>query len=108
MSIEVYKAYRSGLDANKLYGEHRIPLKIIIHRLIESDRSLEAVKAILGTNKVVLITPQEQRRLDSSIRNGGLGLKSKLSPDGSDRLTFAGIEIAIETISNCLSNTNRG
>lgn len=95
-------AYSSSLDAKELYGEHRIPLKIIIKRLVESSRTFEAVKAILATNEVVLITSEEQKRLDSSLANGGLGLKSKLPADGSDRLNFAGIEIAEETMSNRL------
>ncbi len=95
-------AYDSGMDAKELYGEHRIPLKIIIKRLIESDRTYESVRAILASNEVVLIMPEEQKRLDSSLENGGLGLKSKLPPDGSDRLSYAGIEIAPETIKNCL------
>lgn len=95
-------AYYSGLDAKDLYGEHLIPLKIIIKRLVESNRKYETIRAILATNEVVLITSGEQKRLDSSVTNGGLGLKSKLPPDGSDRLDFAGIEIAEETLSNRL------
>ena len=95
-------AYASGLRGRELYGEHRIPLKIIIQRLIESDRSLEAIHSILRSNEVVLVTPEEQRYLDSSIANGGLGLRSRLPEDGRDRLAFAGIEVAPETATNRL------
>ena len=95
-------AYASGLRGRELYGEHRIPLKIIIQRLIESDRSLEAIHSILRSNEVVLVTPEEQRYLDSSIANGGLGLRSRLPEDGRDRLAFAGIEVAPETATNHL------
>jgi hypothetical protein len=110
MSKNAYAAYILGLETNQLlgleakqlYGEHRIPLNIVIKRLVESDRTYQDVEAILAENEVVLITPEERNHLDSSPENGGLGLRSKLPPDGTDRLTFAGIEIAPETINNHL------
>ena len=56
----------------------------------------------MRSNEVVLITEQEAKYLDASIERGGLGLKSKLPEDGSDRLEFAGIVIAPQTIENYL------
>ena len=99
MSVQ---AVRSGLSGKELYGEHRIPLTIIAQRLLQSDRSLGAVRAILESNEVVLITADEQKRLDSAVSKGGLGLRSRLPPGDGDRLHFAQIEIAPESVGNSL------
>lgn len=96
-------AYNSGLNAVQLYGEHRIPLNLVIKELLESDRSLKSIERILRSNEVVLITQEEQKLLDTAIEKGGLGLRSKMPKDGSDRLEYAGIEIAPETSANTLN-----
>jgi len=95
------EAFSSGYSANQLYGEHRIPLKIVKERLIASDRSLETITRIMKSNEVVLITDHEQKLLDSRPPIG-LGLRSKLPSCGTDRLKFAGIMIAEETLNNRL------
>lgn len=95
-------AFESGLCASQLYGEHRVPLNIIKRRLLETGGDAGQIRAILQANEVVLITPDEQRRLDASVVNGGLGLLPQLPEDGSDRLTFAGIELAPDTLTRCL------
>lgn len=95
------KAYKSGLPAKKLYGEHRIPLKIIKKRLLECSKSLEEIKKVMNSNEVVLITKEEQLMLDSKPPQG-LGLRSKLPECGTDRLILAGIKIAGETQQNTL------
>lgn len=95
------EAYSSGYPANQLYGEYIIPFKIIKERLIASDRSLDSITKTMKSNEVVLITPREQKYLDSN-QSDGLGLRSKLPPCGTDRLTFAGIMIAEETQNNHL------
>lgn len=95
------EAFNSGYPANQLYGEHRIPLKIIKERLIASDRSLDSITKIMKSNEVVLITDSEQKLLDSRPPIG-LGLKLNLPPCGTDRLKFAGINIAEETLNNHL------
>lgn len=103
MSVAAYESYESGLImARGLYGEHRIHLKIIIKKLLDSDRSLDSVKEILRSNEVVLITTAEQKYLDSSIKNGWLGLRSCLPSSGQDRLEYAGITIAPQTEGNQL------
>lgn len=91
-------AFESGLCASQLYGEHRVPLNIIKRRLLETGGDAGQIRAILRANEVVLITPDEQRRLDASVANGGLALRQRLPENGSDRLTFAGIEIAPSTL----------
>lgn len=95
-------AYNSGKRASELYGEHRIPLKVIREQLLESGRSYREIFSIMKTNEVVLITKEEQQYLDRTPTAGGLGLRSKLPPCGTDRLHFAGIEIAAETTSHKL------
>ncbi len=95
-------AYSSGLSADKLFGEHRIPLKLISQQLMNSDRKLSTVELILRSNEVVLITDEEERRINSSKVNGGFALKSKMAPNGGCRLAYCGIEIAPETLPNHL------
>jgi hypothetical protein len=91
-------AYASGLcpSDKRLFGEHKIPLTVIIQRLINSDRSLSTVEEILQSNEVVIITREEQQYLD------GGGLRSRMPPNGKCRLAYAHIEIAPETLSNHL------
>lgn len=91
-------AYASRLcpSDKRLYGEHKIPLTVIIQRLINSDRSLSTVEGILQSNEVVIITREEQQCLD------GGGLKSRMPPNGKCRLAYARIEIAPETLGNHL------
>ena len=95
-------AFKSNLKASKLYGEHRIPLKLIKEQLLESGRSYEKIRTIMSSNEVVLITKEEQQYLDRKSSFGGLGLRSKMPKCGTDRLTFAGITIAEETLQNQL------
>lgn len=95
-------AYRSGLAGKKLYGEHRIPLNVIIKRILESYRTYNSVLEILRSNEVILITDEERKYLDVSIIKGGCGLRSKLRIDGRCRLEGAMIEIAPETLQNKL------
>ena len=102
MSKQAYEAFKSGLPASRLYGEHRIPLSIIKERLLQSDGSLDSVRSILRSNEVILITDEEQKRLDAAKSNGGLGLRGCLPHDGVDRIEHAGIELAKETSDNTL------
>lgn len=97
-------AYASGLCASdkKLVGEHKIPLTVIIQRLLHSDRSLSAVEQILQSNEVILIMKEEQQHLDGRVSAGGCGLKSRMPPNGHCRLAYARIEIAPETLANHL------
>jgi len=95
------KAVESKLEPAELYGEHRIPLSIIRQRLLECDRSVDSIKTILESNEVVLITKNEQELLDSKGPKG-LGLRSKMPECGADRLVFANIEIAEESLKNKL------
>jgi hypothetical protein len=91
-------AHESGLcpSDKRLFGEHKIPLTVIIQRLVNSDRSLSTVEEILQSNEVVIITREEQRYLD------GGGLKSRMPPNGECRLAYARIPIAPETLGNHL------
>jgi len=91
-------AYATGLPADQLYGEHRIPLTIIIRRLLTCDGTKDAIRDILSSNEVVLITDQEQQYLDGSISKGGLGLRSRMPETGVCRFEIAGIKIAPETL----------
>lgn len=95
-------AYASGLCASKLFGEHRIPLKLIAAHLKISDRQFHTVQAILESNEVVLITDEEKRIINASIANGGYALKSCMAPSDGCRLAHCGIEIAPETLENHL------
>lgn len=96
------RAYNSSLKVKELYGEHRIPLSVIRKRLLESDRTYEAISGILRENEVVLITKEEARIMDGALHKGGLGLRSIMPDDGQCRLDIAQILIAPETISNKL------
>jgi hypothetical protein len=95
-------AYASGLYGRELFGEHRIPLKLIAARLKSSDRQFHTVQAILESNEVVLITYEEARIINASIANGGYALKSRMAPSDRCRLAHCGIEIAPETLGNHL------
>ena len=96
-------AYDSPLKADKLVGEHCIPIKITIAQLLAAPKNdVTAVLRILLQNEVVLVTKEEQRRVDASIKNGGLALRSKMPTCGSTRLEAAGIAIAPETLHNTL------
>jgi hypothetical protein len=87
-------AWASGKSADQLFGEHRVPVSIIISRLLESDRSYETVYR--------MITDDERKRLDASVKKGGLGWKSCLPANGKCRLEEAGIRIAPPTLHNQL------
>jgi hypothetical protein len=95
------KAYNSGLSAKDLYGEHRMPLKVIRERLLQCSGSLNGIEKIMRSNEVVLITKEEQKMLDSRPPEG-FGLRSKLPACGTDRLAYAGIKIVEETLHNRL------
>jgi hypothetical protein len=95
-------AFQSGLPARKLYGEHKIPVKIIIKRLRESDRTYATVLSILKQSEVVLITDDERKKIDGSKKLGGYGFRSSLPEDGGCRLKESGIILAPETRSNHL------
>lgn len=96
------RAFESGLRVRELYGEHRIPLSVIKKRLLDSDKSYDAIANILRENEVILITREEARIIDASINKGGLGLRSSLPNDDTCRIAYAKIVIAPETISNQL------
>ena len=95
-------AYSSSLSADKLFGEHRIPLKLISQQLMNSDRKLSTVESILSSNEVVLFTDEEERRINASKVNSGFALRSVMAPNGGCRLAYCGIEIAPETLPNHL------
>jgi hypothetical protein len=95
-------AYSSGLSADKLFGEHRIPLKLISQQLMNSDRKLSTVELILRSNEVVLITDEEERQINASKIKGGFALRSVMAPNGGCRLAYCGIEIAPEILPNHL------
>ncbi len=100
MSVD---AYNSGLPANKLYGEHCIPIKLIIKELMELPQiNLATVLLTLQRNEVVLITDSERNYLDSSVEKGGLGVRSRMPFCGRTRLEAAGIAIAPETLNKGL------
>jgi hypothetical protein len=96
------RAFQSGLSGKELYGEHRIPLNVIIKRLLDSDRTYNSILEILRSNEVILITDEERKYLDESITKGGCGLRSKMPEDGRCRLEVGMIEIAPETLQNSL------
>lgn len=96
------RAYASGLPVKNLKPEHRIPLKIITSRLINSDKTLESVKKILEENDVILVLKEESTYLDGSAVKGGLGLKATLPKDNKCRLEAGEIQIAPETLTNHL------
>ena len=95
-------AYESGLCASTLFGEHKIPLKLIAARLTNSDRQFHTVQAILESNEVVLITDDEERLINASKANSGYALRSRMAPNDGCRLAHCGIEIAPETLQNRL------
>jgi hypothetical protein len=66
-------AFHAGLPASGLYGEHKIPIKIVIGMLLASDRTYESVLEILKMNEVILITENEHQRLDGAKRRDGQG-----------------------------------
>jgi hypothetical protein len=96
------RAYESGLPVKELYGEHRIPLSVVIARLLGSDRTVASIRRILEENAVILVTKEEAQLIDRAVNKGGLGLKQSLPPDGRCRLEVARIEIAWETAANHL------
>ncbi|GAB2777860.1 hypothetical protein HNQ93_001734 [Hymenobacter luteus] len=95
-------AKTSGLTADKLYGEHRIPVSVIIRRLLDSDRSYESIYKILKEGEVVLITEGEAKLLDRRVSNGGSGLRNRMPESGLCRLDEAGIMIDSSTLTNQL------
>lgn len=96
------RAFQSGMSGKELYGEHRIPLNVIIKLLLSSDRTYNSVLEILRSNEVILITEEERKYLDESVSEGGCGLHSKMPEDGRCRLDVAMIKIAPETLNNKL------
>jgi hypothetical protein len=102
------------------HGEHAVPVSVVqriaFNMLAEGidDRQIAAMLSYLV--EVVFITKEEQRFLDSTIRTGGMGLKTSM-PIGWDtdvmnhdwskakpysRFEAAGIQLAEETIRNSI------
>jgi len=94
-SKDAYAAAMATGEAQ--YGEHKTPLKIIRQRLLNCDGTEAAIAEIMKDSEVVIITKDEQKHLDQTLK-----LSSSLPEGGLDRLSYAGIEIAPETAGNHL------
>ena len=101
-----------GNKKKKLYLEHGVPAAMIRKLLIKLQQTKgmgniteEDIKEIMKLQRIVIITSEEQDLLDSSIENGGFGLRSKM-PEGwnektsLDRFEAANIKIHEDTLSN--------
>jgi hypothetical protein len=82
-----------------LHAEHVTPLSLIKKRLNSgSIKSEIGVKRFLAKhNQVVVITKEEQRKIDSKFR-------SKMPPNVKSRLEYFGIKIAKSTEKNTLNS----
>lgn len=105
MSVAAFTAFESGIRINDLFAEHCVPVALTIQKLLAAPRKDTAsILAILQENEVVIITKEEQVRIDAAVHKGGLGLRNKM-PEGGvgcSRLDAAGIIIAPETLGNTL------
>lgn len=104
-SVAALAAYESGVKIKALYAEHCIPVALTIQKLLTaSQKDTAFILAILQENEVVIITKEEQNKIDAAVHKGGLGLRNKM-PEGGvacSRLEAAGIKIAPETLGNTL------
>lgn len=82
-----------------LHAEHVTPLSLIKKKLCNGNIKSEiGVKRFLAKhNKVVVITKEEQRKIDSRYR-------SKMPSNGKSRLEYFGIKIAKSTQTNTLNS----
>ena len=105
MSEAALAAYESGVKITDLDAEHCGPVAITIPKLLTAQQQDTAsILAILQANEVVIITREEQIRIDTAVHRGGLGLRNRM-PEGGvgcSRLDAAGIKIAPETLENTL------
>ena len=105
MSVAAFAAYESGVKINDLYAEHCVPVALTIQKLLTApQKDTASILAILQENEVVVITREEQIRIDAAVHRGGLGLRNRM-PEGGvgcSRLDAAGIKIAPETLGNTL------
>lgn len=116
------KPDNSNLITQKVsvHGEHVVPVSLakkIAFRMLEDGATDEQIAIMISwLVEVVFITKEEQKRLDSSVKNGGLGLKTSM-PQGWNsnvvdhdwtlanqysRLEAAQIRIAPETLLNTI------
>ncbi|BAY42249.1 hypothetical protein NIES2111_66450 (plasmid) [Nostoc sp. NIES-2111] len=104
------------------HGEHIVPISLvqrIAFKMLSEGASDEKIANMLSNLvEIVFITKNEKALLDSSIRNGGYGLKTTMPPgwnqdifnhDWSNanryaRLEIAGIKLAQATINNSLNS----
>lgn len=114
---DTYLRKQSGVT----HGEHIVPVSLvqkIAFKMLEDSCNDNQISNMLGyLVEVVFITKDEQRFLDSSIRSGGMGLKTSM-PEKWDadvinydwskakryaRFEAAGIQLAEDTINNSIS-----
>lgn len=104
-SVAAFAAYKSGIKINDLYAEHCVPFALTIQKLLTApQKDTASILAILQENEVVIITREEQIRIDAAVLRGGLGLRNRM-PEGGigcSQLEAAGIRIAPETLGNTL------
>jgi hypothetical protein len=91
-SVNAQSYFRKNNTLDGLHAEHEIPLSIIKEKLLENcSWSLLRVKRYLAeNNKVVVITKDEQRLIDSKF-------KSSMPADGKSRIEYFRIKIAKRT-----------
>ena len=98
-SINAYKHFRKYDTLDGLHAEHIVPLSIVKDVLLNNaSYSLKKVKFYLAeNNKIVVITKEEQKLIDSTHR-------STIPDDGVSRLDFHKIKIASSTNKNTLNS----
>lgn len=79
------KRWSSGLN-KFIHREHLFPIGEAVRQMgrLSLDPSLEALEEILDKLELVLITKEQQRRLDAKLRSAG---------EPSERLEFLGVEM---------------
>lgn len=105
MSVAAFAAYESEVKIADLYAEHCVPVALTIQKLLTAPRKdAAAIMAILLENEVVIITREEQNRIDAAVHKDGLRLRNRMPKGGvgCSRLDAAGIRIAPETLGNTL------
>ena len=92
-------AWQNRDDKSLLYHEHLVPIKIIkseLKKLIkQEDVTVENIEQILNKTEIVIITNDEQRKLDAKY-------KTTIPSNGNDRLTEMAIYIADATKNNSI------
>ena len=96
-SVDAYNCFNDTSNHSNLYAEHIIPLSIIRDELLNlTNPTFEKILQLLNDkNRIVVITKSEQKLIDKKF-------KSSLPENGIDRLTFHGIEIHRDTLSNSI------